>query len=302
MMIAISEHDLGAANELIEDLYREVTHWETSLSGGAKLRIGTEAIEGLRTTSVTFGNPYDNLVRLTRESFQLSGVELTPARQKQLDHTHKFYLLTLAVNLRSRPSMQFKNLRCLLDFGPKGSEEPIVQTIFPTDKWQSVFSWGGGLVLGLDGSLDWRIGLPVENLTEHLQGLPANVAGHVANANHLKALIAVPDYSFNSGRLEVAAYGDGGSECYWSIQEPKLRETSMVRFIVVFKVPLSVQEITLKGTVWAEPKMEWLASNLRDVLADLKPSLQQLFRQEEGVPNELTRGSIERWTLRLPAD
>jgi hypothetical protein len=297
----MTDQDFNAADNLIQELYKDVSYWETPLSGGSTPGVGTEVIDHLKRTNVTFGNPSDNLVMLTRENFEILGIELTPARQIQIESTHKFYLMTLVVNLRSRPTMQFRNLRCLLDFGPKGAAEPVVQTIFPPNKWRSVANWGGGLVLGLDGNLDWAIGLPAEDIAAYLQDLPVHLAAQAKNVNQLKAFIAVPDYSFSIGRFDVAAYGEGGSECYWSIDEPKLREMSAVQFVVVFKVPVSIQTITLKGTVWAEPKIEWLATNLRDVMADLKPYLQQLFRQGEDASSKLARGSIEQWDLKLPS-
>lgn len=294
------EDDLDAASSLIQELYDDVSYWEAPLSGGSKLSIGAETINDLKETRVTFGNPRDSLVKLTKEGLEQAGVKLTLAHETQLDGSnYKFYLLTLTVNLRSRPSLRFQSLYCMLDFGPKGIEEPIVQTIFPTNRWRSVIGWGGRLVLGLDGNLDWRVGLP-QNISEHIQDLPADLSAQVTNANRLRAFIALPDYSFDIGRLEVAAYGEGGSECYWRINEPQLQETSTAKFAVVFKVPVSVDSITLKGTVWAEPKMDWLATNLRDVFADLKPHLQQLFNRNEDASNKLSKGSVERWHLQLP--
>jgi hypothetical protein len=136
-----------------------------------------------------------------------------------------------------------------------------------------------------------------------VEALPGRVQARVSNADALNALIVVPDYAFSLGRAEIAASGEGNSECFWRIERPDLQQTQTVTFGVVFKVPQAVSTITLTGLVAAEPSMSWLTAHLRNVFEGLNERWQQFLRRAAGAGEASERlpvGDHETWTLALP--
>ncbi len=291
--------DFAESDALLEALFADVELWSSPLASGLTTSPTAETVKNLLDTRVTFGNPRANLIRLTKKRFDDVGVELGPITAEQLRKSHDFYYMTLTVQMRSRPGAVFKLLVTELDFGPKGPDEPIVQSIFPQNQWRDVLNFGGGLSLGLNGDLAWDVGVDPTALSAAAQ-LPGNVVASMSNKNDMQAFVVVPDFKFASGRFEIAAYGEGTSECFWRIDSPELQTQSTVQYGIVFKVPKGTQEVTLKGTAWAEPSMSVLTANLRDVLRDLSERFKALFRQKEDASTQLARGTIEEWRLELP--
>src|SRR5262249_15953888 len=130
MTSAISPQDLRDTQDLLNDLLTEVSAEEGVLSGGIKLGAGGTALQALRETKVTFGNPSNNLIRLTKKLFDEVKVELTEIRRRQMRDQFDFYFLTLSVSLQPKRGARFTRIECGLQFGPKGAGEPIVQAIF----------------------------------------------------------------------------------------------------------------------------------------------------------------------------
>lgn len=294
--------DLDAAQSILDDLLAEVRAEEGPLSAGTKLGAGAQALQRLRETRVSFGNPTDALIRLTPKLFESLGVELNEIRRRQMREQFDFYYMTLSVSLQPGRGVQFRRVECALDFGPKGANEPIVQRLFPAREWNEVLRWGGGLKLTLNGDLDWGVGVPGLDATQ-VEALPGRVRARVSNADALRSLIVVPDYAFSLGRAEVAASGEGNSECFWRIERPDLQQTQTVTFGVVFKVPQSMSTITLTGLVAAEPSMSWLTAHLRNVFEGLSERLQQFLRRTAGdgpADEGLSVGDHETWALTLP--
>ena len=124
-----SPQDLSEAQTLLESLFTEVTTQEGTLSGGVKLGTGGQALADLRETKITFGNPKNELIRLTPKLFADLGLELSEIYKRQMRDQFDFYYFTLTVSLQPRGGAQFTRLTCSLDFGPKGPGEPIVQVM-----------------------------------------------------------------------------------------------------------------------------------------------------------------------------
>ena len=303
MSLRFVPQDLILAEKLLSELFDAVSSEEATLSGGTKLGAGGDAIRNLLETKVLFGNPLDKLIRLTPILFEEVGVELTGIFKRQMRQQFNFYYLTIAVSMLPRRGVQFTRIECSLDFGPKGANEPIVQTIFPNSEWKPLLSWGTGMSLALDGNLNWNAGLSTLDI-DILEGLPTEIQARVTNADQLKAFITIPEYSYSLGRTEIAAIGEGNSECFWRIEKPELRKVQSVEFGVVFKVPKDVASIELTGLVTAEPSINWLITNLRIVFEDLSEKLQRLLRFKDSERNGKERlpiGDHEKWTIALPA-
>ena len=303
MSLGFIPQDLINARELLSALFDEVTSEEATLSGGTKLGAGGDAIRSLLETKVVFGNPLDKLILLTPILFEEVGVELTGIFKRQMRQQFNFYYLTMAVSMLPKRGAQFTRIECSLDFGPKGVNEPIVQTIFPNSEWKPLLNWGVGMSLALDGNLDWSAGLSTQDISI-LEGLPTEMRARVTNTDQLKAFITIPDYIYSLGRTEIAAIGEGNSECFWRIEKPELRKVQSVAFGVVFKVPKDVMSIELTGLVAAEPSINWLITNLRIVFEDLSEKLQRLLRfkdSERRGKERLPIGDHEKWTIELPA-
>lgn len=296
----ISTPDLSEADALLAELFAEVKQWEGSLAGGTELTMGAAAVADLLETRVSFGNPRANLIALTQETFAQAGVDLNFVVQQQMQQSHDFYYMTITVNMQPRPGAQFRALWCKLDLGPKGPEEPIIERIFPESKWREVLNFGGGISLGLNGNLEWGVGVDATKAAE-IARLPGELQASVANKNDLNAFIVMPDFHYEMGRFDVAAFGPGHSQCYWHIQEPDLQRTLSVQFGMVFKVPKGTDAITLQGATWVEPKMSWLTENVRNVFGDLSDRLKRLLRRRDETADKFARGVAEAWQLSLPA-
>lgn len=295
----ISLPNLQEADTLLSDLFQEVQKWEGTLAGGTKLGVGAEAVESLRQSKVSFGNPRDRLIQLTEETFKSSGTELNDIYKQQMQEQFDFYYMTLTVDLRPERAARFWRLTCELDFSPKGSGEPIIQSLFPTQQWRSVMSFGVGMEVGLNGNLDWNVGVDSSRLAELSELLPGELKTNVGNRDDFKAFFAVPAYGYELGHPEILTNGEGNSTCYWRIQDSELQKIGTAKFAIVFKVPKGTDCITLRGTAWAEPDLNWLTTDIRDVFGELSDRLKQLLRQKNNVASRFARGDANKWELIL---
>jgi hypothetical protein len=300
MINELSPPNLQEADGLLSDLLQEVQNWEGTLAGGTKLGVAAEAIDSLFQSKVTFGNPTDRLIRLTEKTFKNSRTELKDMYKQQMREQFDFYYMTLTVDLRPERAAKFWRLTCQLDFRPKGSSEPIIQKLFPTQKWRSLMSFGVGMDVGLKGNLDWSIGVDSSQLAQLLELLPGEVKANVNNKDNFKAFLAIPAYQYELGHPEILTNGEGNSTCYWRIQDKELQKIGTAKFAIVFKVPKGTESITLEGKVWAEPSINWLTANLEDVAAKLSENFQNLLGQGNEAVSRFARGDSERWTLILP--
>ena len=292
--------NLEEADALLLELFEEVQKWEGTLAGGTKLGMGAEAVESLRQSKVNFGNPRDRLIRLTEDTFKNSGTELNEFYKQQMGEWD-FYYMRLTVDLRPEPVAKFWRLTCELDFEPKGKGEPIVQTLFPTQQWRSLMSFGVGMEVGLNGNLDWAIGVDSSELDRLLELLPEELKANVSSKNDFKTFMAIAGYRYELGRPEILTNGEGNSTCYWRIQDNQLQKIGTAKFGIVFKVPKGTASIRLLGTAWAEPDLNWITGDIRDVFGDLSDRLKQLLRQKNQVASQFARGvDREKWSLTLP--
>jgi hypothetical protein len=294
--------NLQETEALLSDLLQEVHHWEGTLAGGTKLGVGAEAVDSLFKTKVSFGNPRDRLIHLTEETFKNSGTELNDIYKQQMREQFDFYYMTISVDLHPERATRFWRLTCKLDFGPKGNHEPIIQSLFPSQQWSSMMSCGVGLEVGLDGNLAWNIGVDSSNLPQLLQSLPGQLKANVTNKDDFKAFLAVPVYQYELGHPDIITNGEGNSTCSWQIQDQELQKIGTAKFAIVFKVPKNTESITLQGTVWAEPDLNWLTADIRDVFANLSDHLKQLLKQKNEAASRFARGDAEEWELILPKE
>ena len=293
--------NLQEASLLLSELLQDVQKWEGTLAGGTKLGLGATAVDSLFQTKVSFGDPRDRLVRLAEDTFKESGAELVGIYQQQMRNQYNFYYLTITVSLIPKLGAKFRRLTCQLDFNTNHeNNDPIVQTIFPSQKWRDVMNCGAGMALGLNGNLDWSVGVDASQLEKMRNLLPAELKSNITNQSEFKAFIAVPTYKYELGQSEITAVGEGSSVCYWRIQDQELQKIGTARFAIVFKVPQGTETINLRGIVWAEPDMNWLTADVRDVLGDLGDRFKTLLKRKDDAANQFARGDAEEWILSLP--
>lgn len=302
MIQKFSRQDIIDAQMILSSLFTEVSSEESALSSTTNLGVGSRILQSLRETKATFGNPANDLIRLTRRLFENLGIELTEIRKHQMYEQFDFYYMTLTVSMQPGRGVLFRRLECALDFGPKGTYEPIIQDIFPKSEWREVLNWGGGMDLMLNGNLDWGVEVSMPEIPGNII-LPGPVKANIANKGGLRAFVAIPDYSFKLGRAEIASTGEGSSECFWRIEHPDLQEVQTMKFGVIFKVPKATRMIELEGIVAVEPSISWLVANIRDVFEGLNENLKNLLRLKEKERNGKERlpiGDFRTWLIHLP--
>lgn len=299
----ISPPNFQEADALLSELLRNVEAVETadvSFAGGTERPLCSEAVRSLQQSRVQFGNPSDRLIYLTEETFKNSGTELNDIYRQQMQEQFDFYYMTLTVNLRPERAAQFWQLACELDFEPKGVQEPIIQTLFPTQQWRSILSFGVGMEVGLNGDLDWNVGIDSAQLGPLSETLPGELKAKVGSRDNFQAFIAIPSYKYDLTRPEIWVTGEGNSVCSWQIQDESLHNLGTLRSGLVFKVPRGVESVTLKGKVWAEPNINWLVADLGDIFYVLEQRFKTLLNQGNESANRFSRGAMETWTLQLP--
>ena len=298
-----SPPDFPETDALLSDLLQNVEEAESvdfDFAGGTQTPLGSEAIKSLQQSRVLFGNPNNQLIYLTEETFQNSGTELNNIYRQQMQGQFDFYYMTLAISLLPERAARFWRLSCNLNFEPKGTQEPIIQTLFPTQQWRSVMSFGVGMEVGLNGDLDWNIGVDISELGRLSDSLPGDIKAKVGSKDNFKGFITLPNYKYELGYPEILVTGEGNSICDWRIQDENLQKLGTLRLGIVFKVPQGADTIILKGQVWAEPNMNWLTADLKDVFSAIGNKFKTLLDRGDEVSNKFARGMIEEWQLSLP--
>ncbi|NEO53322.1 MAG: hypothetical protein F6K54_09660 [Okeania sp. SIO3B5] len=285
------------AEDLLNDLFKEVKRKEGKLAGGEaqELSIGATAVQRLKETTVSFGNPRSRLIPLTTEGFAAEGIELNDKIKKSMKQ-FDFYSMVVSIALKPQPSVLISKLECQLDFGPQGKDEPIVHRIIPDSKWQTVLKTGVNLNLGLDANLDVGIGVDASELTK-IVNLPDydKLKANVGTKGEFKAFTILDILNYKFGKFTILAEGKDKSQCYWRIEEPEIKDKSTVEFDIIFKVPKGWESIDLIGDVWIEPSIDWLFGELTDVMKALPDRLKDLFGSEDKAAKSFAVGVKEKW-------
>lgn len=255
----------------------------------------TQALENLRKTRVTFGQPRDSLVHLNPKLFTSLGINLDPIQQEKLK-TENFYYMTIPVSMIPGDAVNYDQIKCRLEFGPQDENVAIVFSMFPEAHWKEVLKYGAELNVGLNADLTWGVGLGLDHPDiERLQKLlPAEVQGNVRNKNDYKGFIVIPAFSYSLGRPDIVATGVGSHFGYWDIQKPELKQTQTIKFGMIFKVPKKIKKVLLTGVTAAETSKNWLFSNLKPLFNSF--SAAQRERVAKGIP----LGDFVEWELKLP--
>ena len=290
------------SKDLLDQLIKEVEVQEGTLAGGIRRGTATHALKSLRETKLRFGNPRTNLVQLTEERCKNFGITLAPLQLELMRTTFNFYYITLSINTRLRPGLEISRLECQLEFGPKGSDEPIINSMFPTSKWREILSFGYNVNLSLDANLSWNATLDPSLLT-NTENLPAEVKAEIDTQNNLKTSVLIPQVQYSLGRFELLATGEGNSDCFWRFESRELTQSPTIQLALLLKVPKQIPTIQLTANAAIEPNFAWLTANLRDVYEFLSENLKRLFHPNNGEPaafEHLPIGEKEEWELELP--
>jgi hypothetical protein len=298
----ISPQDLQETQHWLDKVFTEVSEQEGTLAGGNKLGIGAKAIQELRATKVYFGDPRNEMIQLNPRLLNDIGIQVTALIKHQMQKQFNFYYMTLTVSMRTGKGVQFKQLKCNMEFGSGESESPIIHAIFPTSKRKDILYGEIGMHLGGEATFEGSAELDATALL-NAASIPGQVRVKVASRNTVKAFLTIPGYSFNLSQKEITAMGEGSPECYWSFEKPVLRGSAQVKFGVIFKVPKDATSATLTGLVVVEPDTRWLANSIRHVFGYLSASDQELIQRSEEERQGKERipiGDHEQWSLTLP--
>src|SRR5262245_10401999 len=187
----ISFEEAHKGQDLLIAFLQEVSEKEGTLSGGMRSNASPNAALSLRDATIRLRNPRDYLTHLDSRSLDSIGLKLTNICKRQMRDQFDFYYMTLAVSIQSAPGVPFRKLQCSLDFGPKGMNEPIIQSISPKREWKKGLRVGGGLNLTLNSNLDLKIDAKIP-LDTNARPLQIDTSGS-GKANFF---VIVPDFAF----------------------------------------------------------------------------------------------------------
>lgn len=282
----------------INDLLEEIESLEGDLYGGESedLKRGTTAIKRLKDTEVNFGNPNGQLIPLTEEGLAEKGIELNYEIRTQMER-YNFYSMMVNIDIKPQTSVLISKLECELNFGPKGEYEPITHHIFPESQWQTMLGAEMGLNVGLDGNLNFSVGVEKEKLNQvkKILGKNFNLDGNLNSKNSLKFSLFAGDFSYKQGRFKILATGKNGSNCFWRFEQPEIKDQSTIEFYIIFKALKVKRQIDLEGEVWVEPDINWLCGNIEHLKENLSDYFKDLFANRTTASQKFRLGKKETW-------
>ncbi|MEP1076063.1 CHAT domain-containing protein [Leptolyngbya sp. PL-A3] len=292
--------NLTRTEDIAQELLREVQLWEASHAATTQLGKGAEAVDSLLQSQLRFGNPLSSLIQLTEKVFQDVGIELTSIYKQQMQERFDFYYMTLPINLHSSRGVSFSQLTCELNLSSEEGAEPIVQTLFPSSRWKSVIELDTSYDVGLTGNLDWGIGVEPSILGESLKSVPNEIRTNIVSKEQFNLALTIPSYELKLKNPEIIVTGEGSATCRWCIKGQDLQEIGTIKFAIVFKVPKGARRsISLRGMVYAEPNINWLRSEIRDVFSQLPNRFKDLLRSRDTAANQLAKSAVEEWVFEL---
>lgn len=279
MMTVVDDSVFDESKRLLGELFEELKTEEGVLADGQVLGVGAKTVDALKKSSVSFGSPYDRLIQLTPTLLEQLSIQLDPIQMEQMENQFDFYHMTLTTSLYPKRGHIFKRLETLLEFRNRGGGKVIVQELFPQPRYRQVLQWGGSMNLALNGNLDWDIGVDASAI-EELTALGVPSAKLKTN-NEISSRIVVPNFAYGMGRAEITATGKGNDHCLWRLEQPELKESQTIQFVVIFKVPKGTKVIDLEGQFICEPDMEVLTANVESVMGELSDKFKSLFRKRD---------------------
>lgn len=299
----ITKEDIDASYSGIQDVLQDLIEKESTLAGGipTSLSKSAQVLKDLSETKVEFGNPTSELEHLTLDMFNETGIEVSNLIRNQIENKFDFYRVVMPVNLQLKPGIVVDQINCKMYFGPKGDNEPIIVSIFPTNLWVNVLEAGSELNIGINSDLKLTASINSPTTIRNID-IPLQSEGKLDTSLHILGFVKTKKFVYNFGRPVISVTGEGGSDCSWRLEQPELAQNLMIKFIVIFKVPKSITQIHLKAIVTAQPKINWLAGELAQVIDRLKDWFSELLQPEgsRNIRERLPLGTCEEWNIILP--
>lgn len=295
--------NLNDAQKLLAQLFEEVNLKESELGEGISenLTRGSTAIKAWQETTVKFGDPDSRLIRLTEDSFNK---ELSD-EIKQLMKRYDFYSLVISIEPKLEPNVVISQLKCNLDFRCKDDHQPndpqilIHRILAPSTKWQTLVKAGINFNIGLDANLEAKAGIDTADLAK-VDNLPY-INADVETKNNLQGSLVLKGLNYESGKFEIFAQGENDSQADWQIKGQEVQDKPTIDFAIYLKVPQGQESIDLTGTVWIEPSIDWLNSNIDGkITKNLSGFLKDLFGSKKKAAESFAMGKTTTWGLKLP--
>jgi hypothetical protein len=177
-------------------------------------------LEGLKKEKVEFSPKLE--ITLLNQGDSLSDIEPYLLENKGKAQNYFFYKIDIPITLKSAPDWSFTSLACNLVFSPNEEERkvimhlPIVHDIFPSDKWQSLFSYHSSLSLGIDESLSFNASTessgnePFSIIKDSLAEASLQGKGSIG--------LKFGPFSYQVRKAIIKSRGRGNSQAFWEFQ------------------------------------------------------------------------------------
>jgi hypothetical protein len=236
----------------------------------------TRAIHSIINSTVSIGDPNNNLTHLTPEKIAELGLPLNLSKihQRQMKNKeYDFYYMTVMVDTMPLGGARFTELYFHIKLNPlEQYSAPIVQLFLPPTKWHKVAGYGAGAQVDTDNEFEVIVRGDTASIPFG-QSLPADGKVQIGIKSKASGEFTIPKFQFDIGRFDIAGSGPGQNHAQWLMSNTDLSEKVQHKFMIVFKVPPKQSELALEMYANAQVDFDWLSAQLRHVTKKLHEDL-----------------------------
>lgn len=217
---------------------------------------------------------FPEIVPMAAEHFTAAGLK-TPDRFVELSKTHRFYWVRIPFTLKPMDNLPFTRLKCGIEFNPgegAGHLRPVAQMILPDRKFQKLLESHTRLTLDIGEDFEF------EAKGEGEAG-GAKVAGGVDVKAAAGAGFTAGPFTYTLKKAKLDHTGSGTEKVFWSLDGAEFFEEEEPVLVVVLRLPLAVDHLSIAAALQASHEFRPLATNVGAFLELLGDRLANFFRK-----------------------